>query len=124
MKEALRYLENAKELLRKSPIEGDTYTEPKYVQEACGTAYLAVLKAIDQYLIKKGIDTRDLPQSVDGYRHAIRKHLAPRNGKLTREFESLYSTLHIAGYYKGLLRNATIVKETLNIAKRFIEKIK
>jgi len=42
--EALRYLENARELLKKSPIEGDRYEDMKYVQEAYGTAYLAVLK--------------------------------------------------------------------------------
>lgn len=40
---AMRYFENAKELLSKSQIEDNTYTDVKYVQEACGTAYLAVL---------------------------------------------------------------------------------
>ncbi|MBU4321168.1 MAG: DUF5618 family protein [Nitrospinae bacterium] len=34
MREAIRYFENAKELLSKSPIEDNTYTDIKYVQEA------------------------------------------------------------------------------------------
>ena len=50
MKEALRYLENAKAILRTAPLQDNTYTDDKPVKEACGTAYLAVLKAIDEYL--------------------------------------------------------------------------
>ena len=55
MKEALRYLENAKEILKRAPVEDSRYTDVKFVQEACGTAYLAVLKGIDQYLLRKGL---------------------------------------------------------------------
>ena len=58
MKEAIRYLQNAKEILRKAPIEGNRYADVKYVQEACGTAYLAVLKAIDGCLLNKGLSKR------------------------------------------------------------------
>jgi Domain of unknown function (DUF5618) len=122
-RESLRYLENAKELLMKSPIEDDTYTDIKCVQEGCATAYLAVLKAIDEYLIRKGVDTRDLPQSVDGYREMLRKYLSVHNGRLTREFEKLYKLLHIAGYYRGLLDDVNIVKDAFKVAKKFIEKI-
>ena len=124
MKEALRYLENAKEILKSVPIEDNTYTDVKPIQEACGTAYLAVLKAIDEYLLKKGLDGKELPQSMDGYREMIRKYLLVHNGKLLKEFESLYKLLHIAGYYRGLLENVTVVKDALKAAKAFIEKIK
>ena len=68
MKEAIRYLNNAKEILKAIPIEDNTYADVKPVQEACGTAYLAVLKAIDEYLIKKGVDEKELPQSIEGCR--------------------------------------------------------
>jgi hypothetical protein len=122
--EAIRYLENAKELLSKSPIEDDTYTDIKYVQEACGTAYLAVLKAIDEYLIKNGVDQKNLPQSVEGYRNMLKKYLSIHNGKLTREFDKLYKMLHIAGYYRGLLEDVNVLKDAFKIAKAFIEKIK
>jgi uncharacterized protein (UPF0332 family) len=123
VKESIRYFENAKELLNKSPIEDNTYTDIKYVQEACGTAYLAILKAIDAYLISRGVDPKDLPQSVDGYRGAIRKYLTPYNGKLTREFEKLYKALHVAGYYRGLLEDVNMLKDAFKAAKGFIKKI-
>lgn len=122
--EATRYFENAKELLGKSPIEDHIYTDIKYVQEACGTAYLAVLKAIDEYLLKKGVSQKELPDSVEGYREMLRKHLSIHNGKLTKEFDMLYKTLHIAGYCRGLLENVNIVKEAFKAAKGFISKIR
>ena len=123
MKESLRYLQNAKELLSKAPIEDSFYTDVKPVQEACGTAYLAVFKAIDEYLISKGVDKRDLPQSVDGYRDMLRKYLIVHNGKLLKEFEMLYKGLHIAGYYRGLLEDVDAVKVYFRDAKKFIEKV-
>jgi hypothetical protein len=107
----------------KSTVEDDTYTDIKCVQEGCATAYLAVLKAIDEYLIRKGVDTRDLPQSVDAYREMLRKYLSVHNGRLTREFEKLYKLLHIAGYYRGLLDDVNVVKDAFKVAKKFIEKI-
>lgn len=123
MKEALRYLNNAKEILRKAPIEDNTYIDVKPVQEACGTAYLAILKAIDEYLLGRGVSNKDLPQSIDGYREMLRKHLSVHNGKLAREFEKLYKALHIAGYYRGLLEDVNMIKDAFKAAKVFIEKI-
>jgi len=123
MKEALRYLNNAKEILRKASIEDNTYIDIKPVQEACGSAYLAILKAIDEYLLARGVSNKDLPQSVDGYREMLRKYLLVHNGKLTREFEKLYKALHIAGYYRGLLQDVNMIKEAFKAAKMFIEKI-
>lgn len=123
MKEALRYLQNAKEILKKAPIEDGRYADVKYVQEACGTAYLAIIKAIDGYLMNKGLSKKELPKSTEGYRKALQKYLAVHDGKLTREFERLYEELHIAGYYRGLLGHVNVVKEALKAAEVFIEKI-
>lgn len=122
-REALRYLNNAKEILESAPIEYNAYADGKYVRETCGTAYLAVLKAIDEYLLNKGLSKKELPKSVDGYRKALRKYMSVHNGKLTREFERLYEELHIAGYYRGLLLHVNVVKEALKSAKAFIIKI-
>ena len=61
MREALRYLNNAKEILKVIPIENNTYTDIKHVREAFGTAYLAVLEAVNEYLIKKGYQRRGFP---------------------------------------------------------------
>jgi len=122
--EAIRYFENAKELLRKSPIEGDRYEDLKYVQEACGTAYLAILKAIDEYVMKRGVSQKELPQSIEGYRDMLKKYLTPHNGKLTKEFEKLYKELHIAGYYRGLIEDVNALKDIFRSAKTFINKIR
>jgi len=123
MREALRYLNNAKEILKKASIEDNRYANIKYVQEACSTAYLAILKAVDDYLLKRGVDEKQLPQSVNEYRKMMQKYLIVHNGKLVKEFETLYKLLHIAGYYRGLLENVIIVKDALKAAKSFIEKI-
>lgn len=122
-KESQRYLKNAREILKNSPIEGNMYADVKFVQEACGTAYLAVLKAIDEYLLSKGLTKKELPRSVDAYRKALRKYATVRDGKLLRAFEGLYDELHIAGYYHGDLHSVNVVKEALKTAKGFIAKI-
>jgi len=124
MKEALRYLNNAKEILRKAPVEDGRYADVKYVQEACGTAYLAVLKAIDEFLLSRGLSRKELPRSVDAYRKVLQKHLGFHDGKLLREFEVIYDELHIAGYYRGMLHSVDVVKAALKGAREFIEKIK
>ena len=122
-KESLKYLNNAREILKTVPVEDDTYLEIKPVREAMGTAYLAVLEAINERLLERGLTKKELPQSVEAYRRTLRKYLAIRNGKLLREFEKLYDLLHIAGYYRGLLYDVKVVKETMKSAQAFIEKI-
>ena len=122
-KESLRYLNNARDILKTVPIEEGTYTDVKPVREAMGTAYLAVLEAINERLLNQGLTKKELPQSVDAYRKALQKYLAIRNGKLLREFEKLYDLLHIAGYYRGLLYDVEVVKDAMKAARVFIEKI-
>lgn len=122
-REAIRYLNNAREILRKTPVEDDTYTDVKPVREAFGTAYLAVLEAINEAMMKRGVSKKNLPRSVEAYRAALKKYFAPRNGKLMREFEKLYDLLHIAGYYRGLIYDTEVAKDSLRAAKTFIEKI-
>jgi len=124
VKEPLRYFQNAKEILRKAPIEDGRFADVKHVQEACGVAYLAVLKAIDESLLNKGVSKKELPKSVDGYRKVLQKYMAIHNGKLLREFESIYDELHIAGYYRGMLHSVDVVKGAFKAAKEFIEKIR
>ncbi|MEO5356442.1 MAG: DUF5618 family protein [Nitrospirae bacterium YQR-1] len=121
--EALRYLANARELLSQSPIEDNFYTDIKPVREAFSTAYLALLEAIDEALIKRGLLKKKLPKSVEAYREVLRKELSVNNGKLMREFDYLYDGLHIAGYYRGLINEANAVKEYFKATERFIKKL-
>jgi len=124
MKEALRYLHNARQILKKVRREDHFYADIKPVQEACGTAYLAILKAIDEYLLAQGLNQKELPRSYEAYQKVLRRHLAIHNGKLFRQFDWLYDTLHIAGYYRGLLHQVDVVKNVLEATQQFIEKLK
>lgn len=124
MKEAIRYIQNAKELLSKSPIENNRYADDKYVKSACGVAYLGVLKAIEELLLKKGLTKKELPKKVEEYRKALQKYVSVHNGKLLKEFDDIYDELHIAGYYRGNLHHVDIVKGALKGAKDFIGKLK
>lgn len=124
MKEAIRYIQNAKELLSKSPIENNRYADDKYVKSACGVAYLGVLKAIEELLLKKGLTKKELPKKVEEYRKALQKYVSVHNGKLLKEFDDIYDELHIAGYYRGNLHHVDIVKGALKGAKAFIERVK
>jgi hypothetical protein len=121
--EAYRYMENARGLLKAAAIEDNIYLDKKPVREAFGTAYLAILEAVNEALIKKGLTRKELPKSVDGYMAAIKKHLSVNNGKLVREFDSLYEALHIAGYYRGLFTHVGAVKEFMKEADAFIRKL-
>jgi hypothetical protein len=123
MKESVRYLNNAKEILKRAPREGRVYTDIKPVREACGTAYLAVLEAINEYLLAHGRTKRELPRSVEAYQKTLRKYAGIHNGKLFREFDKLYDELHIAGYYRGLLWGMGAVQDAFNLAQKFITKI-
>jgi len=123
-REPVRYLENAKEILNKSQIEDSIYIDEKYVRSACGTAYLAVLKAIDEYLLNKGLNRRELPKKVEEYTKALQKYAGQYNGKLIRQFDRIYDELHIAGYYRGLLKGVGTVKDAMKAARDFIEKLK
>ncbi len=62
------------------PVEEETYLDIKPFREAFGTAYLAVLEAIDAILIKNGVTRKQFPKSVNGYRVALRKYLAVYGG--------------------------------------------
>ena len=121
--EAVRYLNNARAILRHVPVERNFYRDRKPVREAMGVAYLAVLEAINEALSRRGVTRKELPRSVDAYRAALQRHLLTRNGKLLHEFEGRYDLLHIAGYYRGLLYDRKVVRDAFDAAERFIRKV-
>ncbi|MBF0507109.1 MAG: DUF5618 family protein [Nitrospirae bacterium] len=117
-----RYLANAKETLAKAGIEDKRYVDMKYVKVACGTAYLGILKAIDEYLLRYGVSEDKLPKKVEEYQKALKKYSA-HNGKTLGQFNALYHELHIAGYYRGDLQLVDTVKASLKGAKDFVAKL-
>lgn len=49
--EAMRFMHNAEDILKnKAGTDGVFYKDAKYIKMACGTAYNAVLLAIDAFL--------------------------------------------------------------------------
>lgn len=118
--DARRYYENAKEVLRKSPIENEIYKDKKYVKEACGIGYLSALCAIDGYLLADGVSPRELPTSLIEYEKALQK--IPRNGKLMASMTIVYQNLHIFGYYRNGVGTG-MIKEGFKHAKLIIERL-
>lgn len=96
-KEAVHYLENAKDILRtKANKKDDFYQDTKYVSMACGTAYKGVLMLIDAWLEMKGkpIRVKNNRPNVDDYRRAL-----GTDRKMLNYFNGTWETLHCAGYY-------------------------
>ncbi len=118
IKEAKRYLANGKETIAKSPIDGKLYEDEKYVREGAGIAYLAALKAMDGYLVGKGVPVANLPKSIEEYWAMKKKHI-PHNGRFTQNLTIAYKTLHIAAYYQGL-NTVSNLKEGLQAVKEII----
>jgi hypothetical protein len=117
--EAIRYMDNAKETLRKAGKEGNYYNDPKYVKTACGIAYNGVLLALDNYLLLKGIKKTKGRKSIDYYYEEIAKH----DKKMLNHVKVAYDTLHLYGYYDGT-NSVRVVKTGFDEAYRIIDKIK
>jgi hypothetical protein len=119
--EAVRYINNAKEDLKKAKKEEDYYNDKKHVRRACGTAYSGMLIALDCFLMLRGIDkpTRKQRKSIEYYQSNITKI----DKKMLSYLNSAYNVLHLLGYYDGE-ENANIIKEGFDTAYKIIEKIK
>jgi len=123
IQESERYLNNARELLKKAGRDNGYYRDGKYVRSACGTAYLGLLLAADAYLNKKGkviLKKKGSRKNVDDYRNLF----SQMNRKVLHSFNSAYNILHIYGYYDGE-RDSKVIKlgieafeELINAAKK------
>jgi len=120
--EAMRYIANAKDYLQKAGMDSNGYyQDKKYIRTACGTAYNGVLEALCTYIELKHPDAlkSDEPQTIDFYR----KHLAKDNKSILKTLNSVYSILHISGYYKGE-EDSNTIKIGFKRAKEIIDLIK
>ena len=118
--EATRYMENAKECLKKAKKDDDYYQDSKYVKMACGTAYSGMLVALDGFLILKGIGKKSkYRKSIEYYQSNITKI----DKKMLDYLNSAYNILHLSGYYDGE-RDARVVSAGFDNAYKIIDKIK
>lgn len=97
-KEAMRYIENAKEDLKLAEKEGKFYKDVKYVKTACGTAYSGALFALDYLFEIKRIPQRRRRKSIEYYQQG----LSQIDLKLLKNLNSAYHYLHLDGYYDGV----------------------
>ncbi len=112
IREAHRYLTNAKEILRdKAQKEGRFYKDKKYVRMAGHTAYLGVLTAVDGLL---GIKKKGR-KSVLWYQ----EELVKIDKKVLTRFNMVYETLHLTLGYDGNL-SVVIANEGLKEAEYII----
>ena len=123
IKEATRYLNNAKTMLSEKAGKKDKfYTDAKYVKTACGTAYNGVLIVLDAYIKIKG-ETYKLPKngrkSIDYYRQNIKS----KDTVLLNHLNAAYDVLHLSGYYEGILKVSTIT-DGINSLKDIISHFK
>ncbi len=119
-KEALRYMNNAKDTLKKAGKDGKFYNDKKYVKTACGTAYNGVLKALDGYLILKNVESpKGLRKSIEYYQ----SNIAKTDKKILKTINNVYNILHLSGYYDGST-SVPVIQEGFELAYDIIEKIK
>jgi hypothetical protein len=119
--EANRYMDNARDILKKSEKDGDYYTDRKYVRTACGTAYLGVLIALDAWLTAKDVPLpkKKKQKSIDFYK----ENVAKLDGKMTDRLNTVYRQLHLEGYYWGE-NNVQVISGAFRSAYELINKIK
>ncbi|MDR0798290.1 MAG: DUF5618 family protein [Dysgonamonadaceae bacterium] len=117
IREAERYLQNAREILSKQAgKDGNYYSDKKYVRMAGHAAWCGVLVALDAALgVKKCLKRRQRPEFKD-YQEAVSKI----DGKMNRPLLNSYETLHKVLGYDGNL-NYGIVQSGLKEAQYIID---
>jgi hypothetical protein len=113
IREAERYLENARQILsEKAEKDGDYYNDSKYVRMAGNTAWNGVLIALDAVLnVRQKMKRGQRPEFKD-YQAAI----AQKDSKMPRVLLGAYESLHKTLGYDGNPRYK-IVQDSLEQAK-------
>jgi ABC-type multidrug transport system ATPase subunit len=92
----------------------------KKVSEACGTAYLSVLRAIEGEMLRRGYKPDEFPRDVREYLKFLRS--VPKDSKMIDAFNTVYENLHLFGYYRHGADEA-MIKSGFQRAKEAIEKL-
>jgi HEPN domain-containing protein len=107
---AKRYLENAKEDLKKAKVDRKVgiYIDIKYISKASGTAYLSALEALKALFINyKILDEKEMKEKlnkVEMYDYYLKKvsQIGKDRNVLLKLFDEVYKILHLGGYYREL----------------------
>ena len=113
---AKRYLENAKEDLKKSGIDkrANRYIDLKYISKESGTAYLGALEALKALFISKNLvsdeEVKDKFKKVEEFYKGLKstKGLGKDRDLLLSLFDDVYNILHLGGYYRELKNKKAI----------------
>jgi subtilisin family serine protease len=122
---AKRYMDNAKDMLKKAGRDGRRYKDPKYVSSASGIAYKGILVALDCWLRLKEVE---MPENKDGKENRrqigfYRSNLKDLDKKLLNDLNDAYDDLHLFGYYDCNL-NVSVIDEGFKIANDILARIK
>jgi hypothetical protein len=114
--EAQRYVANAKAILAEQKIEGNYYTDPKYIRMAGNTLWNGVLIALEAVFEVQKDKKKGVRPDFNDYKN--------KASKIDRKFATLlhnaYDTIHKSLGYDGNL-NVTIVKSGFSEAKEIID---
>ena len=102
--EAARYMNNAHKELQLADKNGKVYRDVKHLRVACGTAYLAVLKAVDGIFLLRNIPKPKKHPSIEYYQRG----LTQIDKKILTTLNVAYQILHKDGYYDGFNEIFTI----------------
>ena len=126
-----RYLENARETLKKAGVDkrAGRYEDIKYVVEASGTAYAGALEALKALFLWEGLldDPKKL-KKVNRFYELLKR--STRIGKdrdlLLKLFDDAYTILHISAYYRELQDKKSIdsgfekVEKIIKIVEKYV----
>ena len=132
---AKRYLENAKEDLKKAKVDRKVgiYIDIKYISKASGTAYLSALEALKALFINyKILDEKEMKEKlnkVEMYDYYLKKvsQIGKDRDVLLKLFDEVYKILHLGGYYRELQSKKAIddgfekVERIIKIVEKYIE---
>ena len=118
-KEAMRYIENARETLKLAGKEDKFYIDPKYVKTACGKAYSGMLVALDILFNIKKVPKKRGRKSIEYYQIILSK----MDKRLLNHLNSAYQVLHLAGYYEGE-KKVQVIEAGLDSAISIINALK
>jgi HEPN domain-containing protein len=134
---AKRYLENAKEDLKKAKVDRKVgiYIDIKYISKASGTAYLSALEALKALFINyKILDEKEMKEKlnkVEMYDYYLKKvsQIGKDRDVLLKLFDEVYKILHLGGYYRELQDKKAIdsgfekVEKIIKIVESYVKNV-